>query len=145
MAIRYSGKRTLAALVLAFICLNVGGIFCLSYCHQLTMAASVVSDDPHLSEHCRQMKKAAEERNTGDRIDANEASCCMMPVSLFAAPLEKQTRLDRIVMADAVPAAVGFKYPAPALADLDDVATPVYRPPPLDRRVDRLLNCVIRI
>lgn len=141
---RFTGSRGLAAFVLAFLCLNVGGALCLSYCGQLAMAHTATSDDSHLSEHCRQAKKAAEEANDSDSFDANAASCCMLPVSLFAAPLEKQTRLAKVVVANTVPVP-NFEFSPPVIASDQNVAMPVYRPPPLDRRVERLLNCVIRI
>ncbi len=61
---RLTGRKTLAMFVLAFLCLNVGGVFCLTYCTQIAMAAPATAGaDAHLSEHCRKAKQAAEERN----------------------------------------------------------------------------------
>lgn len=135
--------------VLAFLCLNVGGAFCLTYCTQIVMASSPsVSDDSHLSEHCRKAKQEAEKKDTNStRFTADEASCCMMPVSMFAAPVEKQTRATDILAADSAPAVrvEFYRFAAPRLALSHIASTPVYRPPPLDRRVERILNSVIRI
>ena len=128
---------------MAFLCLNVGGAICLTYCSQLLFAESVSSDDAHLSEHCRLAKKKAEEKNQNSSIDAGEAACCMMPVSLFPAPVEK-SRSFSVVLIEAVPAPE-FEFSTPAFLHVSSAVTPVYRPPPLDRRVERLRNCVIRI
>jgi len=135
--------------VLAFLCLNVGGAFCLTYCTQIAMASSpVVSDDSHLSEHCRKAKKEAEKKDkNATKIEANAASCCMMPVSMFAAPIERQTRVADVLVADSVQAVnvEYYKFAAPAVVPSHIASTPVYRPPPLDRRVERILHSVIRI
>ena len=139
--------RILATFVLAFICLNAGGFFCLTYCAQ-TASARPVSDDSHLSEHCRRAKKeAAEKDRNSTKLDANAASCCMMPVSMFAVPIEKQTRIADVVIADSLPA-VSFefyKFSAPVVVVSTIASTPVYRPPPLDHRVERILHSIFRI
>lgn len=134
----------MAMFVLAFLCLNVGGVLCLTYCSQMAMAAHAKTDDSHLSDHCRRARQGAEEKNQNSSFNADEAACCMMPIALFAAPLEKRTTFITVLVAE-VPAAVEFDHSAPALVGHEELAVPVYRPPPLDHRVDRLLNCVIRI
>lgn len=147
MSKKPTGKKILALFVLAFLCLNVGGFLCLSFCHQM-MAASAMTLDAHLSEHCRRAKKEAEEKEQGSaKIGADAASCCIMPVSMFAAPVEKQSRFVDILVADATPAPTVdfYKFFALSLPRLHILEAPVYRPPPLDRRVERILNCVIRI
>ena len=137
-------RKALAMFVLAFLCLNVGGALCLSYCTQFTLTASVNADDSHLSEHCRKAKKAAEEKNQNSSITANSAACCMLPMGLFAAPVEKLNRFS-VVVAEVNTPSVPIEFTAPVLAGFDAPAVPVYRPPPLDRRVERVLHCVIRI
>ena len=144
-----TSRRILAIFVLAFLCLNVGGAFCLTYCSQLILASETASsDDAHLSEHCRQAKREAEEKNRdSSRIDAGEASCCMMPVSMFAAPVEKQTRLADVIVADYTPAidANYYTFSVPIFVATHTATIPVYRPPPLDRRARRILHSVFRI
>ncbi len=144
MMLRLTGRKTLAMFVLAFLCLNVGGALCLTYCSQMAMAAASNSEDTHLSEHCRRAKKEAEDKNQNSSVNSDEAACCMMPIALFTAPVEKRSSFTTVLIAEA-PAAVEFDHSAPAIAGHEELATPVYRPPPLDRRVDRILNCVIRI
>ena len=149
MGEKLTAKQILATFVLAFLCLNAGGFLCITYCSQTSMASvRPASDDSHLSEHCRLAKIAAEEKNqNAEKISANVASCCMMPISLFAAPLEKHERAADLVAADSVPAVVTefcrFEFPPVVLSHIS--ATPVYRPPPLDRRVERILHSVFRI
>lgn len=140
-----TNKRILAAFVLAFLCLNVGGVFCLTYCTQIAMAAPAISDDSHLSEHCRQAKQAAEEKNKdSSRLQAGEASCCMLPVAMFSAPVEKRPEFAVNLVVEA-PAEIRFEITAPVYSAHTSIAIPVYRPPPLDRRGDRILHSVIRI
>lgn len=144
-----TGKKIVAAFVLAFLCLNVGGFVCLTYCSQIAVAASRPSpDDSHLSDHCRRAKKEAEERDRdATKFDANAASCCMMPVSMFAVPLEKHTRFLAVLVADSAPTVniEFFRFAAPTVIASHITSMTVYRPPPLDRRGERILHSVIRI
>lgn len=131
--------------MLAFVCLNIGGALCLSYCSQLFAAPVASADDSHLSEHCRQAKKAAEDRERDStKIEAGEASCCMMPVSMFAAPVEKRTDFQIVVTAAVLPAEFEQEFTVPALYAVGLPFLPVYRPPPLDRRGERILHSVFR-
>lgn len=140
-----TNRRILTAFVLAFLCLNVGGVLCLTYCSQIAMAAPVVADDSHLSEHCRKAKRDAEEKNKdSSRIQVDEASCCMLPVSMFSAPVEERAGLIVELVAEAPPV-VQFEISAPVLSAVNSPILPVYRPPPLDRRGERILHSVIRI
>ena len=83
--------RLVSLFVMAFLCLNVSGVLCLTYCGQVTVAKTSISDDSHLSEHCRLAKQKAEKENKGNlSIDANSASCCSLPISMFAAPIEER-------------------------------------------------------
>lgn len=147
MMLRLKTKKPLAAFVLAFLCLNVGGFVCLTYCSQVAMATPSL-DDSHLSEHCRRAKKEAEEKDhDATKFTASVASCCMMPVSMFGVPIEKQTRPGDVLAADAVPAIDIHlvRFAVPDFIDFHIASTPVYRPPPLDRRGERVLHSVIRI
>ena len=140
-----TNKRTVAAFVLAFLCLNVGGVLCLTYCTQIAMATPAAADDSHLSEHCRKAKQATEEKNKdSSHLQAGEASCCMLPVAMFSAPVEKRPELAvNLVVQDA--AEIRFELTAPVFSAHSSIAIPVYRPPPLDRRGERILHSVIRI
>lgn len=91
------------------------------------------------------MKRQAEQADQDNSsIEAGQAACCMMPVALFAAPVEKRVELAKIVAVAALPV-VEIDFAPPVIAYQQAHAKPVYRPPPLDHRSERLLNCVIRI
>lgn len=144
-----SGSRALAVFVLAFLCLNAAGALCLTWCLQGPAMSrgkvGISADDSHLSEHCRQIKRQAERANKdSSSVEAVEAACCMMPVALFAAPVEKRAELGKLVAVAAMPA-VDIEFAPPVVAYQRTHAKPVYRPPPVDHGQDRLLNCVIRI
>lgn len=140
---RIPASKLISVLVLAFLCLNVGGALCLTYCSQV-MAAE--PEAAHLSEHCRRAKEKAEElESQKTKLVADEASCCMMPVAMPAAPIEKQARIAPIDVSAAVAAASEFHYTPQRLDTAAAVSVPVYRPPPLDHRFERLLHSVIRI
>lgn len=144
-----SGSKALAAFVLAFLCLNVSGALCLTWCLQgpamVHTQAATSAGDSHLSEHCRQIKRQAEQANKdSSSVEAVEAACCMMPVALFAAPIEKRAELGKTVAVAAMPA-VDIEFAPPVVAYQRTYAKPVYRPPPIDHGQERLLNCVIRI
>lgn len=140
-----TNKGILAAFVLTFLCLNVGGALCLTYCSQIAMAAPAVGDDSHLSEHCRKAKQAAEEKNKdSSHLQAGEASCCMLPVAIFSAPVEKRPEFAVNLVVEA-PAEIRFELTAPVFSAHTLIAIPIYRPPPLDRRGERILHSVIRI
>lgn len=146
MFVRQRRNKALAVFVLAFLCLNVGGALCLTVCNEIFAAETVAASDSHLSEHCKQAKRAAEEREQGlTKIEAGEASCCMMPVAMFAAPVEKRPEFQVVTTAVALPATFEHEFTAPAVFKASLPATPVYRPPPLDRRGERILHSVFRI
>ena len=140
-----TNKRTMAAFVLAFLCLNVGGILCLTYCTQIAMAAPAAGDDSHLSDRCRKAKQATEEKNKdSSRLQAGEASCCMLPVAMFSAPVEKRPGFA-VKLAVQARSEIRFELTAPVFSAHTSITIPVYRPPPLDRRGERILHSVIRI
>ena len=135
--------RFVSLFVVAFLCLNAGGALCLTYCSQKASANSARADESLLSDHCRKAKKQAEKRSDNSSVTPDEAACCMLPVGMFPAPVEKSLSYS-VVLAGTVEIP-NFDYSAPVILDVSSKHIPVYRPPPLDRRVERLLNCVIRI
>ncbi len=146
MSSRRHTNRGIAAFVLMFLCLNVGGALCLTLCTQIFAASEIADSDAHLSEHCKQAKKAAEElERNATKIEAGEASCCIMPVSMFAAPLEKRSEIKLTLTAAPLPASVEHEFAAPEFYRASLPATPVYRPPPLDGRSSHVINSVFRI
>ena len=152
MGERFTGRMA-AAFVLAFLCLNAAGALCLSYCAGMmatSASASAKGDatesDSHLSEHCKAMKReAADADSERTKAAAIEPACCMMPVAMLAVPVERSVKFDTSDAPVAMPASVEFAYTPVSANHFNSIQQPVYRPPPLDRRTKRQLNCVIRI
>lgn len=146
MLAQNTSRRSIALFVVLFLCLNISGVICLSYCAKAILAAADRPEASMLSEHCRRMKKEVEEKNSNaSKLETPNVSCCMMPSIVFAAPLEKRSSFE-LKLIEVPSASVGQIVNEPiAVAENEPEALPVYRPPPLDRRVERVLNCVIRI
>lgn len=133
--------RIISLFVLAFLCLNAGGVLCLTYCSQMVAAKA---------DHCPIKKQAADchRKAKTDAADdlafyASSVKCYMLPVSVFAAPLENKVNLA----ADVIPAEsvenIGF---ATAMAVRSrQISEFYYRPPPNDRSFERVRNQVFRI
>lgn len=134
-------SRVVAIFVLAFICLNAGGALCVAYCQTFDLAAE--------PEHCPLKKKtnhcdpSEDPSNVVDKIGSHEMDCCPMTVSFFAGPVEKPSFSIEPAVFTPVPV-VRLSTPR-ALLKPHDTPFPAYRGPPLDRRVERLKHCIIRI
>lgn len=140
----------MAAFVLAFLCLNAAGALCLSYCAgMMTVLASAeaVSVDSDLtSDHCKSVKREVAATDAEHAtLAAIEPACCMMPVAMLAVPVERTVKFDTADAPLATTSIVEYTPAAVASRHSISIQQPVYRPPPLDRRIDRQLNCVIRI
>lgn len=128
--------------VIAFVCLNLGGAMCLTYCTQSAKAAPASAPMPS---HCELHKKQAQTPTTNnDSASATAAACCAMPVSLIATPVEQRgtaTITDTAVTASVVSTPFEIIHTFTS----NRVIERVYRPPPLDLSGSRLRNCVFRI
>ncbi len=137
-------KRFLSLFVVAFLCLNAGGVLCLAYCATPSKAEAA---------HCPLKKKAEDHCNRSNRegqtsenlaFKANSVTCCIMPVSIFAAPLEKKsgTLIDSAPVAEAADEIV---FAPVVLAPSRQISKFYYRPPPNDSRFERVRNQIFRI
>lgn len=136
-------RRSLALFVLAFLCLNVGGALCLTYCVGVTHARSSSTADPGLSDHCRHPGKIVAETEQDPSANARSVSCCLLPIALFVAPIEKRNNFSAVAIETT--RAIDVKFVPPVLISSHELQSLVYRPPPFDRRIDRIFNGVIRI
>jgi len=135
--------RFLSFFVVAFLCLNAAGVLCLTYCAQAVQAKA---------DHCPLKKQGAahcphSEKTTASTenysFEASAVRCCLLPVSIFAAPLENKVGIT-------VDTAVVVNVEKIDLARLVLVRSRLipkfyYRPPPNDGRSDRVRNQVFRI
>jgi hypothetical protein len=142
MILGNTAKRYLSIFVLAFLCLNAGGALCLTHCSLERVAAA--DEFAGLSDHCKAIKLAEKADSDGTTAaDTDISVCCSVPVAIVAAPIEKKLEFEKAAAAALVPQAANMPVVA---ASLDaEPSIPVYRPPPLDRRGDRLLHCVMLI
>ena len=142
---RFSRNNTkqISLFVLLFLCLNAGGVLCLTYCGQAVQAANEHCPLPKQTDHCDRAKQSTAPSAESKSVEARAATCCSMPVSFFAAPVEKRVFPTFEVVETSVETHTSFTTPLPFKTER--LSATVYRPPPLDHRAERLLNCVIRI
>ncbi len=145
IAMRFSRNNTkqISLFVLLFLCLNVGGVLCLTYCGQAAQAANEHCPLAKQSDHCDRAKQNAGQSTESLNVEARAANCCSMPFSFFAAPVENRVYPTFEVIETTFDTFISFA--APISVKTERLATPFYRPPPRDHRGERLLNCVIRI
>jgi hypothetical protein len=143
MRLTRTHTKFLSLFVVAFLCLNAGGILCLTYC---TQAVQAKADHCPLKKqgapHCPSSeKKAAPTENNS--FEAVSVKCCLLPVSIFAAPLENTTGIS----VDAAVAANIEKIELTPVFSVQSRQIPkfYYRPPPNDGQFERVRNQVFRI
>lgn len=138
-----SQNRILAAFVLIFLCLNAVGTLCLSYCGLSGHPDLSASETSPAASHCPMHQGKAAEDSGVARLEAMVTACCAVPLGIIPAPAEArfQTSAPALIPAQVALPAEPFLTADPASAE----PLPVYRPPPVDRRTDRILHCVIRI
>lgn len=135
--------RSLSLFVLAFLCLNIGGVLCLARCAR--PASSMAEHCPMKahSDHCNRTKESQKTGTENIRAEAHRATCCSLPVSFFVAPVEKRVSFTFDVVES--PVVVTRAFESPETFKTGPLVYVLYRPPPLDLRGNRLRNCVIRI
>lgn len=139
-------RRPVGWFVFLFVCLNVGGLVCLAKC--VPVGAVMAAHCPMMeqAEHCKRRPRtsAASTKPTDNyRPEAHSTTCFSLPVSVFAAPLEK-----RGFASFEVAASVTGTIVRPEFSQFYEAVSTrefVYRPPILDLRGNRLQNRVIRI
>ncbi|MBX3244504.1 MAG: hypothetical protein KF685_08625 [Acidobacteria bacterium] len=144
-----TGKRFIAAFFLAFFGLNLVGIFCLSHCNLgNVIAAAAAEKEHHGSSHCdpkpaahREVK--AESDNENNNAISGFDQCCNPGFGVVTATIK-----SAVDIAHAVPSQTQPSYDTPSYVlakDRAEETVPVYRPPPKNGKIERKLNCVIRI
>lgn len=136
--------KLLSLFVVAFLCLNAAAYVCLAHCNAVASMASTpmaAAEDTSLPPcHRKRMSTSGRKHNS---LGSNAITCCMLPVGVFAAPLEKRTDTPAAIVAAAVMPVQEF---APDLVSQSrQIPKFYYRPPPNDARYDRVRNQVFRI
>jgi hypothetical protein len=137
--------KLIAVFLVAFVCLNAGGAMCVAYCQSALEKVSAST------EHCPLKKKAdhcdpdltEEAGATANSFGSNEIDCCPMTVSFIGGPIEKRSITFETA---AISAVATIRHEAPTLPHKAlQILPAAYRGPPMDRRVERVKNCIIRI
>ncbi len=137
-------NRLLSLFVVAFLCLNAGGLLCLAYCSQSFQAkADHCPLKKKDSAHCRLSEKA---KATADNasFETTFAKCVMLPIGVFFAPIEKKSNIS-LEPATIAESADEVIYAPAVLVRSRQIPKFYYRPPPNDSRFERVRNQVFRI
>ena len=142
MRLSHTCTKFLSLFVVAFLCLNPGAVLCLAYCGHNVPVSSAHCPLKKAGADCPHSGKTSRTTNTSF-FDTGSAKGCVMPVNTIAAPLESKVgiyahavapiNIDTITLATA------------ALVRSRQIPKLYYRPPPNDRRIERLRNQVFRI
>ena len=143
---RFSRTHTklLSLFVVAFLCLNAGGLLCLAYCATPSQIEAA---------HCPLKKRAADHCNPSSKSEqalenvvfkANSVTCCIIPVSIFAAPIEKEAG-QLIYPSPVAETVVGLAFATTWSTRSRQIPRSFYRPPPNDYRFQRVRNQIFRI
>ncbi len=140
MALNSNISRPIAAFLIAFVCLNAAGAACVAYC-QAILDEQIETARQVEAGHCSPPSVDAE--NPSPFLADTSIACCPMVLGVVGGPVEKRAAsFDR----PALPVSPARNIARPiAFSDQRQFVTPAYRGPPLDRRRDRILHCVIRI
>lgn len=144
-----NGKSVIAAFFLAFFGLNLVGIFCLSHCNLGNVIEAAAAEKEHNgSSHCDPKPAAHHDEKADDhRQKANAVSgfdqCCDPGFGVVTAPIKSAFDIAHAVPAQTQPHNISPSYTLVKGRVAD--AFPVYRPPPKNGKIERKMNCVIRI
>lgn len=135
--------KSTALFLIAFVCLNAGGAFCAAYCRSAFTAIAAHHSHASLKPilHCD--AETANPRNDSSVVRNGKVKGCAMSIGLIAAPIEKKVSSSEVAAApETVKTQTLYRV---AFANTVQTFIPAYRGPPLDRRVDRIKQGLIRI
>lgn len=143
MQFRRINTKLISLFVISFLCLNAGAILCLAYCGQAMKAKADHCPLQNAASHCPHSKTQKTPTSSNPSIERTSVSCCVLPVSIFAAPLEVKAGVE--LAAPVTDSASVFVAATFAPVRSRQIPKFYYRPPPNDRRIDRIRNQVFRI
>jgi hypothetical protein len=135
--------KLISLFVIVFLCMNAGAILCLAYCGQAMKASAEHCPLQKASAHCPHSKTRHTTQSSNPSWEGSSVKCCVLPVSVFAAPFQIKLGTDT-----AAPVAASSEVTVTATAapiTSRQIPKFYYRPPPNDRRTDRIRNQVFRI
>lgn len=134
-------KHITALFIVAFVCLNVGGAACVAYCQAFDLSKTEHCPLQKVSNHCDKTSKRVSDPDAITAAD--EVDCCPFAVTFIAAPVENTNYSFNT--AAAIPVQALSISPVFVAGRKQVTKGIAYRGPPMDRRIDRLKNCLIRI
>ena len=138
--------KLISIFVLAFLCLNAGGAFCLAYC-QSTSAHVVATEDhcplPKGDSDCHHTAQQPPAKEDASSVGSGAVTCCSLAINVLVAPIErKQVSQDLVAAASEQPV---VSTPVFAASSLPSIRPLYLRPLVRDRRFERIKNRVFRI
>jgi len=143
MQLRRINTKLISLFVIAFLCMNAGAILCLAYCGQAMKASAEHCPLQKAAAHCPHSKTRQTTPTSNPSWEGSSVKCCVLPVSVFAAPLQIKAGVETAVPVTASPEVVVAGTFAPN--NSRQIPKFYYRPPPNDSRVDCIRNQVFRI
>ncbi|MEP6787583.1 MAG: hypothetical protein ABJB40_04075 [Acidobacteriota bacterium] len=143
MRLTRTTTRFLSLFVVAFLCLNPGAVLCLAYCSHNVQVSAIHCPLKKAGADCPHSRSKTTASKDTSSFDTDSAKGCVMPVNIIAAPLE-----SKVGIYAATVTAVNIDQIALATVGLirsRQIPKYYYRPPPNDRRNERIRNQVFRI
>ncbi|MGD9589080.1 MAG: hypothetical protein AB7V11_09260 [Pyrinomonadaceae bacterium] len=136
--------KLIAIFLVLFVCLNGGGVLCVAYCQSAFESASAPPEHCPLkkkADHC-DPDKSQPDHSVASATDS-EMDCCPLTLSFVGGPIE----IRSFSYGPTAILPLSIVLPEPVAFRVSSGQTPpsAYRGPPLDRRIERLKNCIIRI
>lgn len=145
MSWRSAKIKLLSVFVLTFLCLNAEGALCVAYC-QGAAKAEVKADHCPLAKfgaHCPKSKNSMPDAAAYVEFSDNSMDCCVLSVSLIAAPIEKRQNIVAVTPPTVIEP-IRFYIPVKVPVN-ERVYLSGYSPPLADRQSTHLKNQVFRI
>lgn len=133
--------KLIAIFLAAFVCLNAGGMLCVTYCSAADFAIAPAHEP--VADHCGTAGQTSADPDA-EAASGTSLDCCQMAASFIAAPVEKKfhsSDATAIAVQPEPPRVLAFSTRIARVPPPSDA----YRGPPMDRRLERLRQCVIRI
>ena len=143
MQLRRINTKLISLFVIAFLCMNAGAILCLAYCGQAMKASAEHCPLQKAAAHCPHSKTRQATQSSNPSWEGSSVKCCVLPVSVFAAPLQIKAGIETTTPVTASPEVVLTATIVPIHSR--QIPKFYYRPPPNDHRMDRIRNQVFRI
>jgi len=145
---RWSTKfKLLSLFVLTFLCLNAGGAVCVAYCQGFTQSAAQKDHCPlaKLGAHCPKSKESKQRGPAYIEFNDNSMDCCVLPVTMIAAPVEKRQTMANIALTLVAEIPQLPWSLTPRITTAERPFYIIYSSPPANKRFTHIKNQVFRI